>query len=488
MPWKESSGASDKSASLPLNALGTSLSTEESTPVAQIKFDVYPLDQIITNQTGSGSTSELDSMHTVSSGAAAGDMARSVSLRTAICRAGAGLEMKAAALFGAPVIGHRQLAGLMGATDVLAFGYDESQTFGIFRLSHGQNEIRELEITAGSVAGENTTITINGNNRIIAVPAGYSVNQVASHLATELSLVESEWVFDAVGDKVIVTAYLPFPALGAFALSGTNVDGNFSVSVAGLDMDEEFVASGDWNIRPSYPVNPQNLTSYRIAAQFLAGGITFQIEDTYTGVMEAVHFIQFSGSDTKPSVRSSNFKAGVMVENVIASSGQADVSVSNMATAIQGKQIYDASSKSEIASNVDVSNTPTNILTIKNLSHFSGQRSVSEILLGKVTATTNSNEAAIVRIIKNAAFNTPPTYEYKEIDRSIALVSTTAVEVDINSGEQIDAQSFVVCADTIDLSALNQKLSAGDTLSIVMSVSSGDNAGMGTSLTWFEDR
>jgi type IV pilus biogenesis protein CpaD/CtpE len=474
----------------PLNAFGNSVQTEELTSVSQLKFDLNQEDELSIFLKGNASASASGGMLAVSSGTNQFDFAAAVSKRTVIYRAGMGLEWKGTGLFAEPILGTRQFVGFLGVTDSVGFHYEENNVFGILRNHHGECHIETLTITVGSTGAETSSVTIDGDAFNVSVTASRSASQVATEIAVSLAGQLSNWVFDAVGDTVVAcNIFATDPLLvGAFDFSSAVVAATWAETQEGLAQERDFVAKADWNIRPDFDVDPQKLTPYRSTLQYLGGGaFEFFIEDKQTGFLELVHRMNHTGGDTRPSLRSPSFRIGGAAVNV---SGAAEVTVktASMQGALQGKIIFDAPSKSEINSEAAITTTATNILTIRNREEFSLTKSLSEIALGSVTASSDSTKTVIMRIIKNAVFVDPLVYAYKDEANSIALLSTDPVEVDITQGEQIDAQAFVTASDRLDLRTLNQKLVSGETLTIAMNITSGNASEMTASVTWFEDK
>jgi len=484
-------GVNAVSQELPLNAFGNSVSVEELTSIAQLKFDLGQTEELKNFISNGGSVSIANGMLEVDSGGTPGNFTASVSKRSILYRAGIGIEWKGTGLFQAPVLGVQQHVGLLGVTDQLTFGYDIDGSFGIFRLHHGECHIQTLEVTVGSgVGGDTATVTVDDVPYTVPITADRTVQEVAFEISESLAAQVSHWVFDAADDKVIavnILATVP-AAIGAFDFSATTVVAAWTETQEGAGTEKEFVAQADWNIRPGFNVNKQMLTPFRITAQYLGGGgIEYFVEDPVTNRLELVHRIEQAGSDDRPSLRSPSFRTGLAAVNFTAVES-ATVKSASLQAALQGKVVFDAPSKAEVNLTAAVTTAPTNILTVRNREEFAGTKSISEIVLGLVVATSDSTKATELRVIKNAVFNDPITYQYKDKASSLALVSTDKVTVDITQGEQISAQAFLNSSDPLGLDALNQSLAAGESLTLAMNITSATASDMTTSLTWFEDK
>lgn len=484
MAWKLSQGAQDSSADLPLNALGTSLSVEQSTPVAQLAFDSGAIEKAYQFASGGGTSAITANRIAESScSAAVGSQAETLTKRFAVNRAGAGIECRIEARFDTPVTGTSQIAGMIGPTDELGFGYDTSGSFGIFRNHDGVTHIHQFTLTSGSTGGT-CTVTLDSSDYLTTLVSGLTEEQEAHELAASINGQTQDWQMYAIGTVLYAVAYRPYVANGTFGVSGAGVSGVAAVTRIGAAPLVDFVAQANWNIRPDANVNPENLTPYRIAAQFSGGAVVFQIADQYTGVMQSVHAIQFPSTQTAPIVRNPHFRAGVRAVNV---SGSQAVTVrsTSMQLAVQGKNLFDGPSR-VVINNIASDINPRNILTIKN-SPALIDRSHAEVLLISAVVTSNNNESSTMYLIKNAVFAEPIEWtEYGTVADSNLLVSTNNSTVDLAQGEIIDAMTFLKDTNLIDLKEMQQYLAPNETLSFV-GVENDGNHNMSASIKVFED-
>lgn len=477
---------------IPKTAFRASLAVEELTPLVQLKFDLNQMDEIDMFSFADSSIDISDGLLSVSSGTVTGGFAAAVSKRTVLYRAGTGLEWKGTGLFEAPIAGISQYVGLIGATDSLLIGYHSSQQFGVLRFHHGVCHIEDLTITAGT-GGPNETavVTVDGTAYNVDLVGGLTVDQVAYEIAVSLNNQIANWQFDSIGDQVVAINVFVTDAvnIGSFAYAGNNSAGNWVERQAGSDGIEDFTPQADWNVRNDLNINPQGLTPFRITMQYLGGGaIEFFAEDTETGNMIKTHIIQYSGTETEPSVRSPSFRVGVVCINNTANGSEATVKSASLQGVIQGKVIVDSPSKSAISPVAIIGSTLTNVLTIRNREEFANTKNIAEIVLNIATATSDSGKATNLLIIKNAIALEPLIFEYQNGGNGLATISYTNAEIDPSQGEQIDAQTFIGSSNQLDLRSLNQALAAGESLTIAMQTTSGPASEMTASLTWFDDK
>ena len=483
MVWKISQGAQDSSSDLPLNALGSALSVEQATPVAQLAFDSGASEKAFLYSTGGGSTSVAGTAVATCTNAAE-SKAQVLTKRFAVNRPGAGIECRIEARFDSPVLGTRQLAGMIGATDELGFGYDTNGNFGIFRNHSGATHIHQFAITSGA-SGGSCTVTLDDTGIVTTLAAGLTADEVASELARLVNAQTQDWVLYSDGTNLYAVSYNAYAPAGAFSISGAGVTAVTAVTQTGVAPTEVFWQQTAWNQRPDIEVTPGNLTPYRIACQFSGGAIVFQVADRYTGVMQTVHVIQFPGTQIAPIVKNPHFRAGISAENLSGAAGVTARSTS-MQLAIQGKNIFDGPSRVAVRTTTDVPLVATNLLTVKN-GPVVADRSHAEVLLKSAVATSAAEVASTVYAIKNAVFTDPLIWSAFSLADSQILLATNAVGVDISGGEIIDAISFIDDSPIMNLAEMSQYLAPGETLTLAGLINSGTSEDMSATLKWFED-
>jgi hypothetical protein len=476
-------------AAIPTNSFG-SAQVEEITPLVQLKFDLGQTDEVEIFEENQGEVTLFDSLIQADSGAAAGSSATVASIRSVTYRAGVGFEWKGTLYIEDPADGNVCIGGLLGVTDSLGFG-NNGLEFGAFRLHHGGCHIQDLTITAGTAASpEVATVTIDGDAYTVSLGANLTTEGVAYAVAESLGDQLAGWDFDSVGPTVVaINIFVRDPVLiGAFDYVGVDSAGAWIERQAGNDTETVFTPASKFSEMPGHEVSPGHLTPFKITGQYLGGGaLKYYIEDTDTGNYDLVHIDRYAGTEKRTSVRSPSFRVGINSTN-FTNATPVKMLTASMQGALQGKVVIDSPSKSDNATTTLVDTVPTNIITIKNRFEFADTRSLAEVLLGLVVASSDSGKPVDVRIIKNASFGAPVDYQYKDINSSLVLVATDKVSVDITSGEQIGGTTFLSTSSPINLRESNQFLAAGDTLTIAMNMTQGSASACSASLSWLEDK
>jgi len=168
------------------------LVTAENTPQVQIQFPYNINSELLVSHinNASGSAVITDSKAVVSTGAVANSNASIFTRKTVRYRPGSGIVVKFTAIFTTGVANSVQNAGFGQTEEGLFFGFN-GVNFGILRREAGAAHIEEFTITTGAVtATGNITITLDGDDKIVAVISGDSTAEVARKIkATDFSQV-----------------------------------------------------------------------------------------------------------------------------------------------------------------------------------------------------------------------------------------------------------------------------------------------------------
>ena len=476
---------------IPRTAFGRSVATEEITPVKQLKFDYGQTDEL-ESFTDGGSVSTILGRSVLRAEVTDADgIAVSVSDRTLIYRSGEGYEIKGTLRIDKDgVTGTADgslIAGGLGVTDGLGFG-EKDNVVGLFYQHHGECHIEDLIITAGTVGADDAVVTIDDEVYVVPLAAGLTTVEVAFELVKAISPMSPGWELDAINNKVRVVNNFVADAVGTFDFTHPSAVAAWTEIQAGNNYEDEFIPASNWNIKPNAVDNFSGLVPFRIAGQYLGGGgILFEIEaNGNSGEFAPVHLIDYAGTSTRASVRSPSFRVGISNENAAGAAVTA-IETASMEGVVQGKIVFESPSKFESNTGL-IGATASTVLTLRNRSEYGLTRSLAEMVLGQVNASSESSKTVELFVVVEPDLLTPVEFQYKDEINSIALVSFDTVPVDLTGANIVAGTSFVGTADTLDLAALDQILFAGDTISLVARIQQGPISNVTASLPWKEDK
>ena len=453
-----------------------------NTPVVQLVAQYNQLHSLeqFTLPLGLASTGTVDSMFFASTDAAPGSAAAITSRRALTYRAGQGASARFTAKFGTPVEGNFQFAGLIGVSDRLTFGY-ENTVFGIHYRKFGKSEVQDLQVTTPAGGDEDATVTVGGVAFTVPLTAG-TVEDNAFEIAMSLQDQTDLYDFDSVGDTVKAIGIRSGVVVSAFDFTSATAVATWSQAVAGVASEDEFIPQTDWSEGVSFKITPDKLTPYQISFEYLGGGgIDFFAENPETSNFELVHRLIIAGTGDKPSLLNPSFKIGWATANST-STTSTTVYGASAAGFIQGLKRFTNPTSATSATTSNVGTTPTNIVTVKCRNEFGGIRNFSEIVMALSGASSDSSKNVSVQLIRNATFSSPLNYRYKDEFESVALIATAPVA--ITGGDVLAAGS----PGELNLDVLNQVLIPGESVTIAMNVSQTPVSEMSASLIWFEDQ
>lgn len=467
------------------------LITAEMTPITQISAPYGLLQKAQSFIVLGGSTSANNSMFEAISGTTAGGLAALLTRRQVTYRAGQGLVGEFTALFDTPQEDSSQEAGLIINTDRLGFGY-ENTVFGIIYQHDGESEIQELIVTTPAAGSESATVTVNGTGYTVPLTAG-TVQHNAFELANSLNTQVPDYAFSSNDNQVVARSLLPVPG-GAFAFTSATAVAAWVQIIAGLATTSDFIAQTDWNVDTRISedtdinLNPFKGNVYKVQMQYLGfGGILFYIEDKNTSKFVLVHMIKFANTFTETSVGNPTFRVGWLAANGPTNTTSVTVEGGSAAGFIEGKAIRTEASRAEENTNAAVGTTnAVNVLTLRSRIVFGTRRNRAETFGLSLTAATDSNKAAVIRIHIGATISGDLDFQY--IDK---VNSTTEVAKDggIVTGGRLVA-SFIIPptgGQPFNLEQLASLILPGETMTVSALITSGAAASVTASLTWQED-
>jgi len=478
----------------PMTAFGD-VKVESMTPITQISAEYGLLNQVLTviDSSASGTVSVVNNKFTCQSGTASDGLSSILSLRQLKYRPGQGALGRFTAVFDDPVADNQQLAGLITAENIFAFGY-LGTSFGIIYAHDGESENQELTITNPASGSESATITIDGTPFSVSLTVG-SVQHNAFEIAISLTAQVPNYSFSSNNDQVVAQALIS-GAQGSFLFNSPTAVAVWFQETVGLAPVVDFTPQTLWNVDTRISsltksnLEPQSGNVYQVQYQYLGfGAIKFFIEDSVSGEFVLVHTIQFANSSTLTSVTNPTFRIGWFVRN-IGNTSNITVSGSSAGAFIEG--IIKRSTPPRAEGNdqpVPALGVFTNIITFRNRTHFGGKVNRAEIFPLIATASTQTNKFAFFRIIANPIFSGDLNFSYIDKTSSLMEIAKDAVIV---TGGIVVGEITVVAGSSASL-LFNERIDLdfialpGVTFSISASIPTGAASDCQATGTWQED-
>ena len=460
------------------------LSVAQPTPVVQMAANYGIGDKAFSFTIGAGTVLAEDSLFKCNTTASTGSFASILTNKQLIYRPGQGALARLTALFTTGIVGNQQIAGLITATDSLAFGY-QGADFGIFYSHSGKVELQTLTVTAPAGGAENATVTINGTAYIVPLTVG-SVQDNAYEIAESLSAQVPMFEFSSNDDTVVTAPVLSGPAIGAYTFTSATATGAFVQDVAGVATTDEFIIQSSWNRDVFASLDPAKGNVYQIRFQYLGfGGISFYIENPVTTEFDLVHVIEYANEHVVTSVTNPSFRIGWATTNTTNATA-IEVSGASVGGFVEGNIVLTEDPRSLDAEVIGVgSAAQINMITIRNRIVFGVQRNRAPIIAINVTGFTESSKGAILRVIKNATISGDLDYQY--IDKDLSITEFTKDNGLVVGGSVIRSVAVSTAGVEIDLTALDVDLLPGDTLTVSMRTISGAASDAAVTISFRED-
>ncbi len=443
---------------------------------------------MITTEGGSGTVSASNALFTLGSGTDSDGIATLTSRRYVNYLSGQGLQSLTSATFPDPsTTNYLTGTGLITAENAFLFGMYNG-AFGIMHLKSGQTEYQELTITTAATGSETATVTVDGTGYSAPITAGTAQDN-AYEIAEALNGTVPNYIITSNDDQVLAQSVLPV-AGGSFAFSSSTAVASWTQVTAGSDFTVDFTAQADWNGEAISGLDPEKGNIYKIQAQYLGfGNIFFSIEDPNTGRMKIVHQIKWTNANTTPSATTSSYRAGWVAQNR-GNTTNVEVKGSGAAQFIEGRARITGAIFSKENNQTGVGTNLTNIISIRNRSHFSGNINRVEIYPRVITAATDSSKTGVFKLILNPTFATTNLdWQYISSTNSVAEYATDAATV--SGGQEIGtvviksgSPAYITLNDSLRSDTV---LQAGQTLCIAAKVTSGAASEMDASISWQED-
>ena len=457
------------------------LTVANLTPVAQMTANYGIPAKAFTLAVLGASTSAGNSLFTVNSGATPSAIATILTKRQMLYRSGQGSVVRLSALFDTPQDGSQQFAGIVTATDVLAFGYQDLE-YGVVHGRGGVVEVQHLQITTPATGAEDATITVDGVAFTVPITAG-TVAHNAFEIAQSLESQSPAYDFTANGDTVVAIAVLAQIA-GTFAFTGATAIATWTQISIGQSTVDTFIPQSQWNGTKLETLNPQNGNVYQITYQYGFGHIHFSIENPETGDMTIAHAIEYANNNVLPPIANPSVRAGWVVRN-ITNTTPLDVKGASVGMFNEGDIVITNLPRGDSFTQPAVDTTQTNIITFRSRVEFGGKRNRAEVFMKSVSATTDSTKGAVLEVRINADIAGEPIYEYLDVDFSI--LEKTNDKLAVTGGTLVGVIPISTAGSIIDLEKLGLSLIPGDTITVSMAIIGAVASEMTASLIGVED-
>jgi hypothetical protein len=380
------------------------LNVVEMTPVAQGDFVHNINDQTFNSRSFSGGTVNVqENMAVLNSGTSASGSAVVQLRRQLRYRPGQGAIMRATAVFATGTVGNAQFIGLGNSESGYFLGYF-SNFFGILHSKTGAREIRRLDIETPVTTAEDVTVELNGSTIVIPVTGSGNETQTAYQLSLDnyREVGAGGWITDVYSGSVyFISARSRQDATGSYSVAGSTISGSFTRVVAGLNQENDFILSSQFNndkldgTGPSgFVMDPQKGNVFQIGFQYLGfGNAKFMVEDPETGYFIKMHEIKNSNALEKPVLKNPNVSALATSAN-IGGTQPVEMKTASMAAFTEGKVVkldpkYATSQDYSVNS---ASYLPLSLLKVSRI--FNGISCFGNFELLKIAASNESAAAA----------------------------------------------------------------------------------------------
>lgn len=474
------------SSSTPLTAFGEVNSAEKTPVIQSAPVNNYLPANFRAFTSGTGTAGVEDTEFSVTTGVGVGGYGAVQSFRSTDYKSGQGGSATISARFPTGGVADSwQGAGLITIADEISFGYN-GVDFGVWHRYGGLAEIQVLQVTTPAAGAETATIEVNGVSIPVSLTSG-TVQHNAREIADEFTANLAGWHATQIDDTVVIVALSDGAKAGAYSFSSTGAAiGAWSQTTAGVTKTSDFVAQTDWNVNTMPGLDPTFGNVYQIIYKYGYGSIIFSVENPSTGQFEVVHIIQYTNTNSAPSLTNPSLHLGIYVVS-LGSTTDITVRAASLASFIQGKRERTRNDRS-FKSTKSIGTTETNIFTLQNRRSVNGRINQADILPDFISVTNEANKGATFRILGNATIDGYPNFQYAGSQNLVSLVDEAGGEV-LSPGRQLFSVN-VAPGTTRDIDLTPIKLVAPPTLRLTFSgqVNSGGASGdLSVTSSWYED-
>ena len=331
-------------------------------------------------------------------------------------------------IFDTPIANCLQFGGLGNHSSDLYFCYNGTD-FGVRLSTGGDSEVRHLEITAAETSNSNATIFLDGVEFTVPLTdadgdINFTCHEIANYSYTG-------WNVEQINNYIFFQKRNVGSAPGSYSYSSDGVSsGTFTQERIGSSLTTTFISKNNWNGTSDMIelLDPLKRNMYYIE---YAGNVIFKVYNPDTSRYENVHTMKFANLQTEPSMNYPN----MYLQSGIASLGSTTIKKLTTAGgfgASDGKiniksPIFGVSSYKSIAKNSE-----TVLITVKNRNTINGYSNQSELIISRLSFSTEGNKPARIRIIKNPTTisnntnNDYTNWEYINESNSVGIIDKTS--------------------------------------------------------------
>lgn len=444
---------------------------------------------------GGSCYSSPEGLITVESGTQANAFAAARTARTIRYRAGQGSICRFTCAWpDGGALGYYQFAGFLRLAGCVAVGYGPTGEFGALISRNALSQVWELTVTNATDGAESITVTLNDIPYTLDLPGGFSIKQLASHIAYHDKQWEADgWQSDVVEDKIVFT-YVAYsePLSGSFSVVNNTPGGTFAASSATLQVgrqrENNFTPQTAFNLDkldgtgPSGMIlDPTKLNVFQIDFRWLGvGQIRWAIEDQATGAVIPYHILHYTNQHNVPHVSDPTLRVGLVIANLepeVGTGTSVRMQSGSMMGGNQGPVVYTLSNQTARTAKTGTyaKEQYHHVLTIKNdLLNYAGvvdkanYREISLLRLDASVSVSSGTRPVRLLVFKNGELEVNTDHEWT------SLGNYTSVS---QADELFDATTGTIVADfgvspstpaAVDLDSLRLLLTRGEILSFVM--------------------
>jgi len=396
------------------------------------------------------------------------------------------------------------LAGFGDSSNGYYFAHKDGG-FGVLTRRSGVKEIRTMQLTA--TTNNNITVTLKGNTTGRIALSSTNVRTSALEIYQDeannrtFSELGDGWEVFLDDDTLIFVSFSNGSKSGLYSVAGLGMTATFAQIEAGNDPTDSFVAQSSWNLDPadgtktlpSLDLSKGNV--YQIEFQWSGfGRIMFYIEDSVSGDLIPIHRVEYSNSNTLPSMLYPDMPITFDVYNGTAGDDITfySASIAGFATGKINPFLGHKMSVLGDGEGVSVNGSGgnyVNVCTIRNNEYFKSVRNRQEQYILSLGLEWDGSNSAQMKVFKNCIFDTTNSMSWSSVDSDSAISVSTANE-DITTVGELLASYGVGKSSVLDIdfSKFEYCLEPGAELTIAVrmvgsSSSTGDVSG---SFLWVE--
>lgn len=428
---------------------------EKLTPVFQ-SDGVYGINagHVVTDNKLGGNVSSVDSAFRVNTGAGIGGRAVMQARKRLRYRAGQGVVLRTAGLFGNLHNTKNLFLGLSNGEDSLMIGYKaktnlaEPPEFGILYENRGVRQVYLLNLGVASAGAATAIIVLEGFTHVVSLSASTSSSQLAHEIA---AFSYTGWKAEAEGSSVrfIRNWYGPVAAVDV-SFTSTKVAGSwFNLKTGAIPSEREFITQPNWNGDKLDGTGPSGITFdplkgnvLQFGIQYLgfgALGIYFEVcpEDNHKAYFTLVHIIRAPNERTKTTFGNPSFQFTVLAESTTTNVTDSYIDVGSFAGFIEGTKSLHGNRFSYERTATDVGDVNLRpVVTIYNRLIYNNKANNAVVNLLDVTASLKHTSPCLLYLIRNGTLTGGANF-VSVTSNSCTLEDKSATGITYSSRDQL---------------------------------------------------